>query len=234
MTCMNNQKESITILRLAGKTNNQFLIDKYEKIFEDDYFLDSYIKKENIESQWRGRAKELKISIKEFVQEIKSEDEDWVRERRMKYLEPIIKDLFSEMQELGSFIREYSEDGEIICGNKFKEVEKKYKRFFIEYASLRGDKRLESERITEDIIDRCREVPIEDLVNGKTIPDGSDRIRMLCPFHSEKTGSFFIFKNKNSFYCFGCNEGGLGAISFMMKLENMKFIEAVKYLKKMI
>ncbi|MBR1876124.1 MAG: DNA primase [Lachnospiraceae bacterium] len=51
----------------------------------------------------------------------------------------------------------------------------------------------------------------------------------LCPFHSEKTGSFSVSPAKQMFYCFGCGEGG-NVISFIMKYENYSFQEAVKYL----
>ena len=231
---INNQKENTTILRLAGKSNNQFLIDKYEKKFEDDYLLNAYIQKNKIENYWRSGMTKTRENIKDFIQEIKNTEEDWIRERRMEYLEPTIKNLFDRIQILGSFIKEYPKDGEILCGDEFKEVQKKYKRLFLECASLRGDRKIGKENITEDIIDRCREIPIEELVNEKTFSSGRDRVRMLCPFHQEKTPSFFIFKNENSFHCFGCNEGGKGAVSFMMKLENLTFLEAIDYLKKMI
>lgn len=51
----------------------------------------------------------------------------------------------------------------------------------------------------------------------------------LCPFHNEKTPSFSVSPQKGIFHCFGCGEGG-NSIGFMMKIENMSFYEAVKYL----
>ncbi|MBR1523502.1 MAG: DNA primase [Lachnospiraceae bacterium] len=51
----------------------------------------------------------------------------------------------------------------------------------------------------------------------------------LCPFHSEKTGSFSVNREKQMFYCFGCGTGG-NVISFVMDYENYSFNEAVKYL----
>ena len=51
----------------------------------------------------------------------------------------------------------------------------------------------------------------------------------LCPFHSEKTGSFHVNQNKQSYKCFGCGEGG-DVINFIMKIENLDFMEAVKLL----
>lgn len=51
----------------------------------------------------------------------------------------------------------------------------------------------------------------------------------LCPFHSEKTPSFNIYPENGSFYCFGCGAGG-DVITFVMKIENLDYMEAVKFL----
>ena len=51
----------------------------------------------------------------------------------------------------------------------------------------------------------------------------------LCPFHSEKTPSFSVEPNKQFFYCFGCNRGG-SVIQFIMSIENLEFVEALKFL----
>ena len=51
----------------------------------------------------------------------------------------------------------------------------------------------------------------------------------LCPFHNEKTPSFTVSDTKQFFHCFGCGEGG-DAITFIMKMENLSFPEAVKFL----
>ncbi len=51
----------------------------------------------------------------------------------------------------------------------------------------------------------------------------------LCPFHNEKTPSFSVSPQKGIFHCFGCGEGG-NVIHFLMKIENMPFVEAVEKL----
>ena len=53
----------------------------------------------------------------------------------------------------------------------------------------------------------------------------------LCPFHSEKTGSFSVSPDKQIYYCFGCKRGG-GVINFIMEEENLPFPEAVRFLAK--
>lgn len=51
----------------------------------------------------------------------------------------------------------------------------------------------------------------------------------LCPFHGEKTPSFNIYTESGSFYCFGCGAGG-DVITFIMKIENLDYVEALKFL----
>lgn len=51
----------------------------------------------------------------------------------------------------------------------------------------------------------------------------------LCPFHGEKTASFSVDQERQMFYCFGCKAGG-SVIQFVMDIEKLEFIDAVKHL----
>ena len=51
----------------------------------------------------------------------------------------------------------------------------------------------------------------------------------LCPFHSEKTPSFHVYPENQSFYCFGCETGG-DIVTFIRKIENLDYVEAVRFL----
>lgn len=55
--------------------------------------------------------------------------------------------------------------------------------------------------------------------------------RGLCPFHTEKTPSFFVTPDKGIFHCFGCGTGG-DSFSFLMKIRNFTFPEACEELAK--
>lgn len=55
--------------------------------------------------------------------------------------------------------------------------------------------------------------------------------KAICPFHSERTPSFMVSPEKQIFHCFGCGAGG-NSINFLMKQENINFVEAVKLLAK--
>ena len=72
--------------------------------------------------------------------------------------------------------------------------------------------------------------PIEDVAAGYVnLRRQGKNLVGLCPFHNEKTPSFFLYPESNSFYCFGCNKGG-DVITFVMGVENLDFSEAVKFL----
>ena len=62
-----------------------------------------------------------------------------------------------------------------------------------------------------------------------TLKRAGSNMSGLCPFHSERSPSFTVFPADNSFYCFGCGVGG-NAITFMRKIENLDFADAVTIL----
>lgn len=85
--------------------------------------------------------------------------------------------------------------------------------------------------IPEDQINRLKDsLDIVDIISSyvELKPAGANH-KGLCPFHHEKTPSFMVSPQRNSFHCFGCGEGG-DAISFIMKIENLDYIGAIRFL----
>jgi len=71
---------------------------------------------------------------------------------------------------------------------------------------------------------------IVDVVSGYVSLKKSGRGLMgLCPFHKEKSPSFHVSADKQMYHCFGCGEGGTVA-HFIMKAENLDFVETLKLL----
>lgn len=62
-----------------------------------------------------------------------------------------------------------------------------------------------------------------------TLKRAGSNYQAPCPFHSERTPSFTVFPATKSFYCFGCGAGG-DVVSFIMRAENVDYVEAVKML----
>jgi len=58
---------------------------------------------------------------------------------------------------------------------------------------------------------------------------GAGRWRGLCPFHNERTPSFFVFSENNRFYCFGCHEQG-DSIDFVRRMHGFGFRQALSFL----
>ncbi|MFB9620567.1 DNA primase [Brooklawnia cerclae] len=87
-------------------------------------------------------------------------------------------------------------------------------------------------RINEDDIALVRErARIEDVVGSyvQLRNAGGGSLKGLCPFHDEKTPSFQVTPARGFYYCFGCGEGG-DVITFIEKMENLGFAEAVQVL----
>ena len=86
-----------------------------------------------------------------------------------------------------------------------------------------------SRSIVDAIRSRCE---IEELIGSYvTLKRAGSNFVGLCPFHSEKTGSFTVFPATQSYFCFGCEAGG-DAITFIMQSENLDYPGAVELLAK--
>ncbi len=83
----------------------------------------------------------------------------------------------------------------------------------------------------ESLIDeiRYKNDIVEVIGENVTLKKAGRRYTGLCPFHSEKSPSFSVDADKQLYYCFGCHEAG-NVFTFVQKINNYTFPEAVKYL----
>ena len=88
-------------------------------------------------------------------------------------------------------------------------------------------------RIPQSFIDEVKyRNKIEDVIASYVnLKRAGSNYQGLCPFHSEKTPSFTVFPNTETFHCFGCGAGG-DVISFIMRAENLGYPGAVEFLAK--
>lgn len=87
-----------------------------------------------------------------------------------------------------------------------------------------------SERFIQELQDK---IDIEQVISSNiTLKRRGKTLVGLCPFHNEKTPSFTVYPESRSFYCFGCGAGG-DVISFVRRMENLDYIEAVKAVAQM-
>lgn len=83
----------------------------------------------------------------------------------------------------------------------------------------------------EELKERAKQRSLveEALPHLQKVRQVGNRIVALCPFHQEKTPSFFIYIDQSTFHCFGCQTHG-DIIHFKMTIDNLSFKEAVKEL----
>ena len=78
-------------------------------------------------------------------------------------------------------------------------------------------------------VERARTRPISGLYPFEKVKRGAYRWVACCPIHGEKTPSFTIYLDSNTWHCFGCGESG-DSIAFIMKLKGCDFNEALEVL----
>ena len=81
--------------------------------------------------------------------------------------------------------------------------------------------------IQNDSIEKVRALPIEQVAEKLGL--GVSRHKALCPFHSDRHPSLMFRRGKNSYRCFVCGAYG-GPIDLAMRLTDLPFAEAVRYL----
>ena len=88
-----------------------------------------------------------------------------------------------------------------------------------------------SQRLPQPFIDELlSRTDIVEIVSSRVkLKKTSGDYTGLCPFHNEKTPSFSVSAPKQFYYCFGCHASG-NVITFLMKFDNVDFLEAVRIL----
>lgn len=79
-----------------------------------------------------------------------------------------------------------------------------------------------------------QKIDIVEVIGEKVVLKKAGRhFKGLCPFHSEKSPSFIVSPERQSFKCFGCQEGG-DVISFLQKYDGYSFLESLELLAKRV
>jgi len=96
--------------------------------------------------------------------------------------------------------------------------------------NLASDKPMSKNWITQTDIEIARTTPIADLVSQFTKLRKTGKTFIgLCPLHQERTPSFTVYLESNSWHCYGCGIGG-DTINLVRELQGLSFLEAVRYL----
>ena len=179
-----------------------------------------------IEEEWK---KEVKNSHNDFVEEFTMENPEFVKERRLEFLQrelriQIEKNLWNLEIFLGvrktQWFKDVIEEALLFPGmEKARKIKKEISFYENPKEFCLG------ESLTEDEIEKAHKADCSEFLETKKKGKNSFA---LCIFHSEKTPSLCCFAG-GRFKCFGCGAGG-DAIDLVQKLYNLNFKEAVKFI----
>ena len=96
---------------------------------------------------------------------------------------------------------------------------------------LKRSKKKEGDREEFDI-EAIKQIPIGDIIDDEPTYQSSTRAKYRCPIHEEKTASFVVYRDSNTWYCFGACATGGDVISLYEKLHNCDFLTACGELSK--
>lgn len=206
----------------AVDSRHQGTSQKYKKL-RDKHFPNCYTMSE-LMGDWK--EKQEKCSDKELL-EIFPESKPYLK-NRLKILEKqedkisssIIRDLKNIHEKKKGFEAWFSKEViGIWRGSLLDKIDKEIKR--LRWMLSPKNKTGSGGMVTQDMIDRAKEYPFKDLIKEVK------KDFAVCPFHEDKSPSFYIKNNWG--HCFSCNWNG-DTIKFLMERESLSFPEAVKKL----
>ena len=98
----------------------------------------------------------------------------------------------------------------------------------ISFLTNKPSRKVNKNKLTSDMIEEARRVPIEVLINAPRT-DTRRFYQVSCPLHNERTPSFTVWRDSNTFKCFGCGEQG-SSIDLFMKMHSCDFKMAIRSL----
>lgn len=171
-------------------------------------------------------AKEIPEKLKQLVERAEELESD--KKRCMGIITAKVES--GELDWLGEYFWTFY----VTCNYAEIFIIKKWTKYWLKLATMADAQvkqwvQVQDDGLSEDMLEKAREFPIEQLYKGDLISHGT-RLTGLCPFHGEKTGSFMIYTDNNTYYCFGCHDGG-DSIDFYRKINEVSFAEAVRALQ---
>lgn len=240
------RREAEQFLQEALQSGDEARILVCEELLDDLQYEENAIRMSGEEDAWReAQRKQRQEDRVYFELEAVAEEK---RQARLRFLDEEAVRLYNEYQRLGKELETMlsletwlaekmgREDDPAYVKSLFSpridQAWRDYKRAMLERGVLRGALTPVSgpRTASPDDLGALRDIKVDTLLTSKVFGAGRGRFRAICPFHTEKTGSFFIFSD-NSWHCFGCGAHGKGAIDFIIKRDNCVFVEAIKTLK---
>lgn len=156
--------------------------------------------------------------------------EEWAQSKKKKYIRQEIQELEYQLNWWQIQYGKSRKQDEWFIEDQLDELQNKLTKLQKQLHYL------SSPTTKNDIpIEELKKIPIETVLPQGLIKEYSqnNRTKYKCPLHNEKTASFVIYKDTNSFHCFGCGKGG-SIIDLVMYLEKIPLAEAIKKLKSLV
>ncbi len=193
-----------------------------------DYPLDQEWLQEVYQSWLRQPKPTVKELFEIFLEAVEAVETN-LREEETIFTEQVLllKQRIAEDRDQDEFTRWFLHElREHIVGPVLEQAWSRIQRYRRKLTIARGDVQQRIGIGAEEIA-AAKANPIESLLPIKR--SSQTRAYAHCPFHDDRTPSFVIYKEQNTFHCFGCGAHG-DSIDFTMRREGLSFGEAVKWL----
>lgn len=169
--------------------------------------------------------------IKEFKEDMMLSDiSKELINAKISYIEKQNTNLSSYLEKIQTIIQQMIDrDCDSWLIELYKEIQKyekiagKYRSNKIMIAHFTGEFNNNKTVITEEMIQLAKKVPFNKLLKLENI---GTRERCKCPFHNEKTASFYVYPDTNRGYCHGCGRS-VDTIQYLVEIKKLKFNEAI-------
>lgn len=170
-------------------------------------------------------------AIEEFKDEIMLSDlSKEMKDIRINYLEDQNTNLSSHLNKIKAKCQQMTDRdyaGWLISFYQemkgYKGIASKHKHNKISISFLKDGFSSKEIRITKDMIQLAKQVPFSKLLK---LEDVGSRQRCKCPFHNEKTASFYVYPDTNRGHCHGCGKN-VDTIQYLVEIKKITFNQAV-------
>lgn len=206
-----------------------------KKEFQEDeiddgyFFIQERLWKKSLSKPTPNELLEIFPEIREIIPRKIAESKSDIKEKRQEIKDRLRRLYHLKTDEFSEWFGEY-----LIKMSLIPELNELEKRLFkinnFKYLLNPNQKNYEQQKFNEKIR-IAKRYPIEDLArNYMDLRKNKTNFIALCPIHSEKTPSFYIYPDSNRYYCFGCQAKG-DVITLTMTLYGLDFKSAVEMLQ---
>ena len=178
----------------------------------------------------------VKKQLEEFRYTVGRDEADWVKSRRLEYLENKREELWSQTITYKATILSCMGEtwqwfGDMVRESYLNPLLKKIRKMDADIDLWKNPVRPPETGLSEEQIQEARDADCADFVD--VVRRDGKRSWALCVFHNDSHPSMCCYEPGRGFYCFACNKGG-NAIDLVMELDKVSFQDAVRKILKIV